>query len=104
MPWLSGSATWSFYAATQYILGIQPEYGGLRIDPCIPSAWKEFNVTRVFRGKKLIIHVSNPNSVQKGVKSLILNGKELLGNFIPVTICWRKTWWKCAWDSLTISS
>jgi cellobiose phosphorylase len=83
VPWLSGSATWSFYAATQYILGIQPEYNGLRIDPCIPSAWKEFKVTRLFRGKHLIIKVSNPNGVQKGVKKLTLNGKELLGNFIP---------------------
>jgi len=84
VPWLSGSATWSFFAATQYILGIQPEYNGLRIDPCIPSEWKEFKVTRVFRGKHLTIKVSNPNNVQKGVKKLTLNGKDLLGNFIPV--------------------
>jgi cellobiose phosphorylase len=84
VPWLSGSATWSFYAATQYILGIQPEYGGLRIDPCIPSAWKEFKVTRLFRGKKLTIDVQNSNGVQKGVKKLTLNGKELTSNFIFV--------------------
>jgi N,N'-diacetylchitobiose phosphorylase len=85
VPWLSGSATWSFYAATQYILGIQPEYNGLRIDPCIPSAWKEFKVTRVFRGKHITVEVKNPNGVQKGVKKLTLNGKQLLGNFIPVS-------------------
>jgi cellobiose phosphorylase len=84
VPWLSGSATWSFCAATQYILGIQPEYNGLRIDPCIPSAWKGFKATRVFRGKHLTIEVHNPNGVQKGVKKLTLNGKELLDNFIPV--------------------
>jgi cellobiose phosphorylase len=84
VPWLSGSATWSFYAATQYILGIQPEYNGLLVDPCIPSAWKEFKVTRAFRGKHLAIHVKNPNGAQKGVKKLTLNGKEVTGNFIPV--------------------
>jgi cellobiose phosphorylase len=83
VPWLSGSATWSFCAATQYILGIQPDYGGLRIDPCIPSAWKEFKVTRVFRGKHLTIEVKNPSGVQKGVKKLTLNGRELTGSFIP---------------------
>jgi cellobiose phosphorylase len=83
VPWLSGSAAWSFFAATQSILGVQPEYGGLRIDPCIPSAWKGFKVTRVFRGKKLAIEVSNPAGVQKGVKKLVLNGKQLEGNFIP---------------------
>lgn len=84
VPWLSGSATWSYYAATQFILGIQPEYDGLRIDPCIPSAWKEFKVTRVFRGKHLTVVVKNPSGVQKGVKKLILNGKEVTGIFIPV--------------------
>jgi cellobiose phosphorylase len=83
VPWLSGSAAWSFFAATQYILGLQPEYGGLRIDPCIPSAWKEFKMTRVFRGKKLTVEVRNPAGVQKGVKKLVFNGKQLEGNFIP---------------------
>jgi cellobiose phosphorylase len=83
VPWLSGSAAWSFYAATQYILGVQPEYGGLRIDPCIPSAWKEFKVTRIFRGKKVAITVKNPAGAQKGVKKLVLNGALLEGNFIP---------------------
>ncbi|MGB7985775.1 MAG: hypothetical protein WCF54_11480 [Terracidiphilus sp.] len=84
VPWLSGSATWSYYAATQYILGIQPEYNGLRIEPCIPSAWPQFKVTRVFRGKRVTIEVKNPNGVQKGVKKLTLNGKVVTGNFIPV--------------------
>jgi cellobiose phosphorylase len=83
VPWLSGSAAWSFYAATQYILGVQPEYGGLRIDPCIPSAWKEFKVTRIFRGKKLTITVKNPDGAQKGVKKLVFDGALLEGNFIP---------------------
>ena len=84
VPWLSGSAAWSFFAATQSILGIQPEYCGLRIDPCIPSAWKKYKLTRVFRGKKLNIEVENPAGVQKGVKNLVLNGTQLEGNFIPV--------------------
>jgi cellobiose phosphorylase len=83
VPWLSGSAAWSFFTATQYILGLRPEYGGLRIDPCIPAAWKGFTVTRVFRGKKVCVEVHNPAGVQKGVKSLVLNGEKLEGNFIP---------------------
>ena len=83
VPWLSGSAAWSFFAATQYILGIQPEYAGLRIDPCIPSAWKGFKITRIFRGKKLNVTVGNPGGAQKGVKKLVLNGEQLEGNFIP---------------------
>ncbi|MGD0014281.1 MAG: glycosyl hydrolase family 65 protein [Bryobacteraceae bacterium] len=83
VPWLSGSAAWSYFAVTQYILGIRPEYDGLRIDPCIPSAWKGFKVERVFRGKRLSIEVTNSAGVEKGVSRLVLNGKPLSGNFIP---------------------
>jgi N,N'-diacetylchitobiose phosphorylase len=83
IPWLSGSAAWSFFAVTQYILGLRPEYGGLRIDPCIPSDWKGFKATRAFRGKRVSVEVTNPAGVQKGVKKLVLNGEPLAGNFIP---------------------
>jgi cellobiose phosphorylase len=83
VPWLSGSAAWSFFTATQHILGLRPEYGGLRIDPCIPAAWKGFTVTRIFRGKKVRVEVQNPAGVQKGVRKLVLNGELLEGNFIP---------------------
>ena len=83
IPWLSGSATWSFFAAAQHILGLRPEYGGLTIDPCIPASWKGFKATRTFRGKRVNVEVTNPSGVQKGVKKLVLNGEPLAGNFIP---------------------
>ena len=82
VPWLSGSATWSFVAAAQYILGIQPVVDGLRIDPCIPSSWKGFDATRRFRNKELNITVLNPDGVQKGVKSIRLNKNILDGNIL----------------------
>jgi len=85
LPWLSGSATWAYYAATQYILGIQPDYNGLKIDPCVPSSWKEFSVTREFRKKMFNIKVQNDSGVQKGVKKIIINGQEIPGNLIPVS-------------------
>ena len=83
LPWLSGSASWAYYAATQYILGIRPDYAGLRIDPCIPSDWKELRITRRFRKKNLTITIKNEGGVQKGVKKLIVNGVEIEGNVIP---------------------
>jgi len=84
LPWLSGSAAWSYYAATQFILGIKPEVDGLRIDPCVPPSWKSFEVARVFRGKKLHIGVSNPDGVEKGIKEISVNGKKIERNLIPV--------------------
>jgi cellobiose phosphorylase len=84
IPWLSGTAAWAHYAATQHILGIRPELAGLRIDPCIPRAWPGFTATRVFRGRTLHIEVSNPSGVCRGVKSLTVDGKPLDGSLIPV--------------------
>jgi N,N'-diacetylchitobiose phosphorylase len=40
-------------------------------------------MTRIFRGKKLTIEVKNPAGAQKGVKKLVLNGRQLEGNLIP---------------------
>lgn len=84
IPWLSGSATWTYYAITQYILGIQPEYFGLRIDPCIPKEWKELTIQRIFRGKHINITIRNDKGVEKGVKKLIVNGADIQGNLIAM--------------------
>jgi N,N'-diacetylchitobiose phosphorylase len=83
LPWLSGTASWAYYTAAQYILGIQPDYVGLRIDPCIPSKWKEVRMTRKFRNKNFTIVIKNKNGSQKGVKKITLNGNRVEGNLIP---------------------
>jgi len=85
VAWLTGGASWAYYSATQYILGIQPDYNGLRIDPCIPASWKEFTAVRRFRNKTLSIKVVNPKGVQKGVKKITLNGQAVEGSLIPVS-------------------
>ncbi len=82
LPWLTGAATWAYYSASQYILGIRPEYNGITIDPCIPPEWMGFTVKRRFRNKWLSIEVENKNHLQKGVKHIILNGKTIEGSFI----------------------
>jgi cellobiose phosphorylase len=83
VPWLSGSAAWAYVAGTQYVLGIRADWNGLVVDPCIPADWKDFSVTRRFRGKTVKVEVRNPNGVEKGVKTLSLNGEVLSGNVIP---------------------
>ena len=80
--WLTGTASWNYAAITQYILGIRPDYDGIRIDPCIPAGWKEYKVLRMFRGKEFTITVRNPKGLQKGVGSVTLNGKKTEGNLL----------------------
>jgi cellobiose phosphorylase len=81
--WLTGAACWNFIAASQWILGIRPDYDGLMIDPCIPKAWKGFQVKRVFRGSTYYITVRNPDGVSKGIKSVMLDNKKVDSNIIP---------------------
>lgn len=82
--WLTGTAAWSFVSLSQFILGIQPDYDGLIIDPCIPKDWKEFTVIRKFRNVTYNIIVKNLKSVNKGVKKISVDGIELDGNKIPL--------------------
>jgi len=82
--WLTGTASWSFVAVSQYILGVRPEYDGLRICPAIPAEWDGFEVTRVFRGATYRIRVKNPRHLCSGVKRLTVNGKKIVGQFVPL--------------------
>ncbi|MCJ7532289.1 MAG: hypothetical protein MUO64_14825 [Anaerolineales bacterium] len=84
--WLSGTASWCYQAATQWILGIRPEYNGLRIDPCIPSTWSGFSAKRRFRGRIIRITVHNPQGVCKGVVKMTLDGNDIPGNLVPMDL------------------
>ncbi len=82
--WLTGTAAWNWYAITQFILGIKPGYDGLEINPCIPKEWDGYEVNRKFRGADYKIIVKNPDHLNRGVKTLMLNGKEIAGNVVPM--------------------
>ncbi|MGA2116960.1 MAG: N,N'-diacetylchitobiose phosphorylase [Bryobacteraceae bacterium] len=82
-PWLTGSAGWNYTAATRWMLGIRLSFHGLVIDPCIPAAWKQFQVTRQWRGATFRITVTNPDGVEQGVRSVTLNGGSWTGPIPP---------------------
>ena len=82
--WLTGTAAWNFVAISQYILGIIPDYEGLKIDPCIPEEWEGFSVTRKFRGNEYNISIKNPQGVSKGVVKVTVDGVRINGNILPV--------------------
>ena len=81
--WLSGTSSWTYQAATQYIIGVRAGLQGLVVDPCIPSSWKGFTVTRKFRGATYEITVKNPDGVCKGVREILLDGQPVAGNIVP---------------------
>ncbi|SDB04164.1 cellobiose phosphorylase [Ruminococcaceae bacterium FB2012] len=82
--WLTGTASWNFVAISQYILGIIPDYDGLKLDPSIPEAWDGYKLTRKFRGNTYNITFKNPEHISKGVKSVVVDGVKINGNVLPV--------------------
>ena len=82
--WLTGTAAWTFVSISQAILGIKPTLDGLMIDPCIPSDVKEYRVSRRYRGARYDITVKNPDYLQHGVKTIVVNGTEQAGHTLPV--------------------
>ncbi len=83
--WLSGTSSWTYQASTQYILGIRPSHQGLVLDPCIPSTWEKFEVTRQFRGSTYEITFINDEGVSKGIRSVKVDG-ETSGNGLVIPI------------------
>ena len=75
--WLTGTAAWTFVNVSQYILGVYPTHNGLSIDPCVPKDFGDFELTRKFREGTYNIKVQNPDKVEKGIKSITVDGKAI---------------------------
>ncbi len=80
--WLTGTAAWTFTDISQYILGVYPTLNGLQINPCVPKDFGDFTIEREYRGAKYHITVKT-NGVEKGVRSMTVNGNAVDGNVIP---------------------
>ena len=76
-PLMTGSSGCAYFAATQYILGVRPDFDALRVDPCVPADGREFSVVRKWRGATYRIHVVNPDGVEKGVQSIEMDGRKV---------------------------
>jgi len=83
--WQTGTAAWMYRISFDFILGIRPTYKGLLIDPVIPSEWKSFKVERIFRKTKYIIEIENPSGIERGLKSITVDGAEIEGNILPIS-------------------
>ncbi|MBU3161530.1 glycosyl transferase [Clostridium frigoris] len=82
--WLTGTAAWNYFAITQFILGVKPEYDGLSVNPCIPKEWNGFEIKRAYRDDIYNIKVSNPKHICKGIKVITVDGKVIQGYILPV--------------------
>jgi cellobiose phosphorylase len=83
--WLTGTASWMYLAATQYILGFRPDYDGIVIDPHIPEDWDGFTMQRDYRGTRCSLKVGKLPYEKARVKALRIDGERREGCFIPAT-------------------
>ncbi|MHB9026643.1 MAG: GH36-type glycosyl hydrolase domain-containing protein [Armatimonadota bacterium] len=79
--WLTGTAAWNFITVSQHLLGIHPDWDGLRVRPCLPADLTEYTVTRVYRGNTYRIHVKQDAAVSD--QRLTVNGQAVEGEVIP---------------------
>jgi cellobiose phosphorylase len=82
--WLTGTAAWNYVAITQWILGIRPTLDGLQIDPVLPPNWPGFQAARMYRGVTYVLSVSRGDDVPSGEEALVVDGRPVPGNVIPL--------------------
>lgn len=89
--WLTGTASTVMVGCVEGILGMRPDLYGLKIAPSIPKEWDGFEIEKDFRGNHLHIVVKNPGHAEAGCKKMVVNGKELTGNYIPAEMLEKQT-------------
>lgn len=78
--WYTGSASWYYKAGIEHILGLKIEKGYLKIEPCIPKEWKEYQMKYKYCDSIYNITIKNPNgknSFEQGNSKVILNNNQV---------------------------
>ncbi len=89
--WLTGTASTVMVGCVEGILGMRPDFYGLRIAPSVPKEWEFFEIDKDFRGKHLHITVKNPGHVESGCRKLVVNGREMEGDYVPAELLEEQT-------------
>ena len=89
--WLTGTASTVMVGCVEGILGMRPDLHGIKIAPSIPSDWKELEIEKDFRGRKLHITIENPYGKESGFTTMTVNGKPCEGNYVPEALLTENT-------------
>ena len=89
--WLTGTASTVMVGCVEGILGMRPDFGGLKIAPSIPKEWDGFEIDKDFRGCHLHIMVHNPGHAESGFQKLTVNGVPVKDDYIPAELLTEQT-------------
>jgi cyclic beta-1,2-glucan synthetase len=82
--WYTGSASWLYRTALESILGFQPHGSKLKVDPCVPAEWGQFEITYRFGSTTYQIKVANPNKVERGVRRVVVDGRAVEAHVVEL--------------------
>lgn len=90
--WLTGTAAWTFVNVSQYLLGVQPEFDSLKIEPHLPELFSHVTVTRVWRGVTYHIDMQRTGTYSLNAQEAAVNGSCVAlpanGNTVHVSVTW----------------
>ena len=72
--WYTGSAAWYYRAGLESLLGLRVQGSQLKIEPCIPTTWKGFEIRYLHGTSRYTIEVKNPHSISVGNTQFELDG------------------------------
>jgi cyclic beta-1,2-glucan synthetase len=75
--WYTGSAGWMYRAGIEWLLGFRLRGAALHIDPCIPRAWRRFQIAFRYHSSRYEITVENPRGATRGVSRMEVDGTPL---------------------------
>ncbi|OJU17672.1 MAG: hypothetical protein BGN88_06045 [Clostridiales bacterium 43-6] len=81
--WITGSVAWFTNVIETAMVGIKPDFAGLRVNPCLPG-WEKCGMKRNFRGAEYDITIENPDKLENGTVALVVDGQNIEGDIIPV--------------------
>ena len=56
----------------------------MKVEPCIPKDWKQYNLRYKFGESIYNIKVKNPNGKNTGIEKFIVNGQEIEEKFVKL--------------------
>jgi cellobiose phosphorylase len=68
-------------AITQHIIGVRPELGGLRVEPCLSQELSDVQFVRHCRGAEYRVNITNGSS--GGSPTLTVDGVSHEGTLVP---------------------
>lgn len=83
--WFTGSVSWFLFVGWEGLVGVRADFDGLRLVPCVPPSWTKWSATKFFRGGMYDITFRKAKGAAgRRVKRLVVDGKVMSGNLVPV--------------------